>query len=76
MGLAVKLKLKNLVVLLQSQAWTVVEDKDDVAICEFTYTTKGWGKHRILKTNRTVKEYKQISYLRQKQIVPVYQYAC
>lgn len=44
----VKVKLKNLEGLLQSQTWIEVEGKQDVAICEFNYTTKGWSKFRIL----------------------------
>ena len=72
----VKVKLKNLEELLQLQTWVGVEGKKDVAICEFSYTTKGWSKPRILKAIRTVKEYVRVSYLGQQQIVPVYQYAC
>jgi hypothetical protein len=52
----VKVKLKNLEELLQSQTWAVVEGKQDAAICEFSYTTKGWSKSRLLKAIRTVKE--------------------
>jgi len=52
----VKVKLKNLENLLQLQTWAGVEGKIDVAICEFSYTTKGWSKPRILKAIRTVKE--------------------
>jgi hypothetical protein len=72
----VKVKLKNLEGLLQSQTWTEVEGKQDVAICKFNYTTKGWSKFRILKAILTVKEYALVSYLGQQQIVPDYQYAC
>ncbi|HUX55922.1 MAG TPA: IS1380 family transposase [Bacteroidales bacterium] len=72
----VKVKLKNLEELLQLQTWTGVEGKQDVAICEFNYTTKGWSKPRILKAIRTVKEYVKVLYMGQQQIVPVYQYAC
>jgi hypothetical protein len=72
----VKVKLKNLDNLLKAQTWAGVEGKIDVAICEFSYTTKGWSKPRILKAIRTVKEYVRVLYLGQQQIVPVYQYAC
>ena len=72
----VKVKLKNLEELLQSQTWTVAEGKQDAAICELSYTTKGWSKSRLLKAIRTVKEYVRVSYLGQQQIVPIYQYAC
>lgn len=70
----VKVKLKNLEKLLQSQTWFSI--KGDVAICEFTYKANGWSKPRVLKAMRSVKEYVQAEYLGQKQIVPVYQYVC
>ena len=70
----VKVKLKNLEKLLQSQTWFSI--KGDVAICEFTYKANGWSKPRVLKAMRSVKEYVQAEYLGEKQIVPVYQYAC
>lgn len=70
----VKVKLKNLEKLLQSQTWFSV--KGDVSICEFTYKANGWGKPRVMKAMRSVKEYVQAEYLGEKQIVPVYQYAC
>jgi len=72
----VKVKLKNLEKLLHAQTWVEIIGKKDVAICEFSYKTKGWDKPRILKAMRSVKEYVQVSYLGQKQIVPVYQYVC
>ena len=70
----VKVKLKNLEKLLQSQTW--FSAKGDVSICEFTYKANGWGKPRVLKAMRSVKEYVQVEYLGEKQIVPVYQYVC
>ena len=70
----VKVKLKNLEKLLQSQAWVSI--KGDVAICEFTYKANGWSKPRILKAMRSVKEYVQVEYIGEKQIVPIYQYVC
>jgi len=72
----VKVKLKNLDKLLQSQTWLEIKGKKDVAICEFSYTAKGWSKPRMLKAMRSVKEYVQVEYLGEKQIVPVYQYVC
>jgi hypothetical protein len=72
----VKMKLKNLEKLLQSKTWEPIKGKEDVAICEFTYKAKGWSKPRILKAMRSVKEYVQLEYLGEKQIVPVYQYVC
>jgi len=72
----VKVKLKNLEKLLQLQTWLEIKGKKDIAICVFSYTAKGWSKPRMLKAMRSVKEYVQVSYLGQKQIVPVYQYVC
>ncbi len=73
----IKVKLKNLVNLLEKQTWTIVSGKRNTAICEFDYTTKSWnGKHRKLKAIRTVKEYVQRDFMGEKQIIPVYQYAC
>src|ERR1035437_4684141 len=72
----VKVKLKSLEKLLQSQTWLEIKGKKDVAICEFSYTAKGWSKPRMLKAMRSVKEYVSVEYLGQKQIVPVYQYVC
>jgi hypothetical protein len=70
----VKVKLKNLEKLLESQTWFSI--KGDVAICEFTYKANSWSKPRVLKAMRSVKEYVQVEYLGEKQIVPVYQYVC
>jgi hypothetical protein len=70
----VKVKLKNLIDLLQAQTWIDVEGFRDVAICEFNYRAKSWQRSRVLKAMRSVKEYVEVSYLSEKQIVPVYQY--
>jgi len=72
----VKVKLKNLEKLLQSQTWVPIPGKKDVAICEFTYKANGWNKPRILKATRSVKEYVQVEYIGEKQILPVFQYTC
>jgi len=72
----VKVKLKNLNNLLQSQTWINVDGLTDVAICEFSYRAKGWSRTRKLKALRTVKEYVETTYLGEKQIIPVYQYVC
>ena len=53
-----------------------VEGVKDVAICEFSFKAKFWQYSRLLKAMRSVKEYVEISYLGEKQIVPVYQYVC
>lgn len=70
----VKVKLKNLEKLLQSQTWGSI--KGDVAICEFTYKANGWSKPRVLRAMRSVKEYVQVEYIGEKKIVPIYQYVC
>ncbi len=72
----VKVKLKNLKKLLEFQTWEPIKGKKDIAICEFTYKAHGWSKPRVLKGMRSVKEYVQVEYLGEKQIVPVYQYVC
>lgn len=72
----VKVKLKNLEKLLQVQTWVEVIGKKDVAIWDFSYTAKGWGKPRIFKAMRSVKEYIRVEYLVEELIVPVYQYVC
>jgi len=72
----VKVKLKNLEDLLKAQTWVDVEGFKDVATCEFSYQAKSWQRSRTLKAMRTVKEYVEVSYLGEKKMVPVYQYAC
>ena len=72
----IKVKLKNLENLLQSKTWNPIKGKENVAICEFNYKATGWSKPRVLKAMRSVKEYVQVEYLGEKQIVPVYQYVC
>jgi len=72
----VKVKLKNLTNLLQAQTWIDLEGFRDVAICEFSYRAKSWPHSRVLKAMRSVKEYVEVAYLGEKQIVPVYQYVC
>ena len=71
-----RVKLKNLENLLQSQDWTDVGNAGDVAICEFIYQAGSWQHSRILKAMRTVKEYVEVSYLGEIKTVPVYQYVC
>lgn len=72
----VKVKLKNLEKILTSQIWADVAGSKDVAICEFSHKAQKWSRSRKFKAIRTVKEYVQVSYLGQMQIVPIYQYAC
>ena len=72
----VKVKLKNLAGLLQRQNWMSVKGQKDIAICEFLYKANSWGNPRVLRAMRSIKEYVQVEYLGEKQIVPVYQYVC
>lgn len=72
----VKVKLKNLTVLLKKQEWEVIDTQKDIAICEFAYKAGSWKEARILKAIRTVKEYVETDFFGESKIVPVYQYAC
>ncbi len=72
----VKVKLKNLAVLLKKQEWEVIDAQKDIAICEFAYKAGSWKKSRILKAIRTVKEYVETDFFGESKTVPVYQYAC
>ena len=72
----VKVKLKNLAVLLKKQEWEVIDAQKDIAICEFVYKAGSWEKARILKAIRTVKEYVETDFFGESKTVPVYQYAC
>jgi hypothetical protein len=72
----VKVKLKNLAVLLKKQEWEVIDKQKDIAICEFAYKAGSWKEARILKAIRTVKEYVETDFFGESKSVPVYQYAC
>ena len=72
----VKVKLKNLAVLLKKQEWEVIDAQKDIAICEFAYKAGSWKEARILKAIRTVKEYVETDFFGESKIIPVYQYAC
>jgi len=72
----VKVKLKNLEKLPKTQIWVELIDNKYVVICSFAYKANGWDKPRVLKAIRTVKEYVQVTYLGQEEILPVYQYVC
>jgi hypothetical protein len=71
----VKVKLKGLAKLLAAQKWTA-RGNGEIAVCEFGYRAKGWGRTRTLKAVRTVKEYVEVPFLGGTQTVPVYRYAC
>lgn len=69
-----KVKLKNLKQVLELQEWSIVRG---CWICEFDYTTKSWkGKVRRFKAIRTVKQYVERDFFGQKELVPIFEYAC
>ena len=72
----VKVKLKNLKPLLESQTWNTLPGRADIAICEFQYQGKSWQKKRTLKAIRTVKEWVEADFMGTKQWVAKYEYAC
>jgi hypothetical protein len=72
----IKVKLKNLKTLLKRQTWQPIDDKGEIAVCEFEYKAGPWKRHRTLKGVRIVKEYVEKEFLGQKEIIPVYEYAC
>ncbi len=79
----IKVKLKNLKELLEKQQWQSVNGRNDISrrndisICEFDYTTKSWGNTvRRFKAVRRVKEYVERDFFGNKELVPVYEYAC
>ena len=72
----IKVKLKNLVNLLEKQNWKIIDKNNDIAICEFKHKASSWEKARVLKAIRTVKEYVETDFFGIKKIIPVYQYAC
>lgn len=72
----IKVKLKNLVNLLEKQNWVIIDKKNNVAICEFEYKAASWNRTRTLKAIRTVKEYVEKDFFGIKKVIPVYQYAC
>jgi hypothetical protein len=72
----VKVKLKNLKALLDTQEWQILESNPSVSICEFEHKSNSWKKSRKLRAIRTVKKWIETEYFGQKQIVPEYEYAC
>jgi hypothetical protein len=72
----VKVKLKNLEKLLESQTLVELIDNKGVAICSFIYKANGWEEPRVFRAMRTVKEHVKVTYLGHEEIIPVYQYVC
>ena len=72
----VKVKLKNLKQLLESQTWQPLPGNPDIAICEFQYQGKSWKKKRTLKAIRMVTEWVEADFMGSRQWIPKYEYAC
>lgn len=72
----VKVKLKNLKKLLEKQAWSVLLENKEIAICEFSYQANLWKSSRVLKAIRTIDRYEIVEYFGKNIKVPVYKYAC
>ena len=72
----IKVKLKNLKKLLESQQWHVLENNPLIAICEFEYKAKIWQKKRTFRAIRTIVKWEEVEFLGTKQLAPVYEYAC
>lgn len=71
----VKVKLKNLKELLQSQKWISLHNSS-IETCEFEYKAKKWKKARRLKAVRYIKAWEEVDFMGTKQQVPVYECFC
>ncbi|MCZ6819454.1 MAG: IS1380 family transposase [Calditrichaeota bacterium] len=72
----IKVKMKGLKKLLETQVWTLNATDEGMAWCEFEYKAKSWEKARIFKAIRTLKGYKAAQYFGETEWVPEYNYAC
>ena len=72
----IKVKLKGLKKLLESQTWTIDQSNPQVAWCEFDYQGSGWKKTRRLKAVRILTGCKPVAYFGETEWLPVYEYAC
>ena len=72
----IKVKLKGLKKLLETQAWTLHETNPNVAWCEFEYKATKWKQARIFKAIRTLKGNKAAEYFGETTWIPEYDYAC
>jgi hypothetical protein len=72
----IKVKMKNLKKLLENQAWSILLENNDIAICEFYYQANGWKKPRKLRAIRTLERYEWTEYFGERIPVPIYKYAC
>ncbi len=53
----VKVNLKNLRKLLETQKWHLLSNDPNISICEFSYKGNGWNKSRKLRAIRTIVEW-------------------
>ncbi len=72
----VKVKLKNLTKLLESQSWKVDYKDSQVSFCEFEYKCKSWSKARTFRAIRTLVDYREEVFFSHKHQVPIFKYAC
>lgn len=72
----VKVKLKNLKVLLMGQTWHSLKGYKGISVCEFDYKASGWKKIRKLRAIRHIKGWERKEFLGTIEFVPVYEYAC
>ncbi len=70
----VKVKLKNLKKIMESQRWIPLNDHQES--CEFTYRANGWATPRTLRVIRVLKEYVQVDFFGEKTYMPQYEYFC
>lgn len=72
----VKVKLRNLMELLEKQNWEKAGKENGIEICEFEHKAASWDKPRKLKAVRRIKEHRRVGFLGQMQEIPIYEYAC
>lgn len=70
----IKVKLKNLKSLMTEQEWE--EIRPGIWVCKFDYKNANLKSSLKLKALRSIKEYKELDFFGEKELVPVYEYAC
>jgi hypothetical protein len=74
-GYLIKVKMKNLIELLEKQKWTAVQGQPGWEQCEFTYACKNWEKKRrfvAVRKEKPKKESGQLQLIEMKD----YEYFC
>jgi len=72
----VKVKLKNLKLLLDIQKWISLGCDNNKAICNFSYKANKWNKPRQLLAIRIIKGYQTYEVFGNIEKIPVYEYFC